>query len=225
MDNYKLSASSLRLLKECPKCFWLHHNKGVRRPSTPFPSLPNGMDRILKVHFDSYAEKGELPIELQKFNGDGLKLFADKKLLEAWRNWRKGLNWEDENGNVLAGAVDNILERDGKLIVLDYKTKGGERKDGDAEMNQDQLDIYNFLLKKNGYETEDYAFLIYYHPLKVEINGNVEFHRDVVKMKVSVANAERIFKNALKVLNGDMPESSKECEFCKWIGKMQVKSE
>jgi hypothetical protein len=46
---YKLSPSSLSLLKECPRCFWLQFNKGIRRPSTVFPSLPGGMDRILKA--------------------------------------------------------------------------------------------------------------------------------------------------------------------------------
>ena len=58
---YKLSPSSLSVLKECPRCFWLQVNKKIRRPIGAFPSLPGGMDRILKTHFDSFRSREELP--------------------------------------------------------------------------------------------------------------------------------------------------------------------
>src|SRR3989344_4511673 len=92
--TYKFSPSSLSLLKDCPRCFWLNFNKNIKRPDSIFPSLPSGMDKILK--------KGK------------------------------------------------------KLIVLDYKTRGFPLKEDTHEHYQDQMDIYNFLLRKNGYETEDY---------------------------------------------------------------------
>jgi hypothetical protein len=79
------------------------------------------------------------------------------------------------------------------------------------------MDIYNFLLRKNGYETEDYAYLLFYHPNKVNSNGDVVFNKDLVKMNISVRNAESIFKNALKVLKGDMPKPTEECEYCGWV--------
>ena len=62
--TFKLSPSSLNLMKECPRCFWLHQHKVWSRPSGIFPSLPNGMDKILKVHFDKFRDKGKLPPEL-----------------------------------------------------------------------------------------------------------------------------------------------------------------
>jgi len=37
---------------ECPRCFWLQIVKNIKRPAGIFPSLPSGMDKILKVHFD-----------------------------------------------------------------------------------------------------------------------------------------------------------------------------
>ena len=49
---YKLSPSTLNLMKECPRCFWLAQHKVWKRPAGIFPSLPSGMDKILKVHFD-----------------------------------------------------------------------------------------------------------------------------------------------------------------------------
>lgn len=212
---YKFSPSSLSLLKECPRCFWLHFNKGIKRPRGIFPSLPSGMDRILKEHFDAFRDKGQLPPELAKFEGK-IKLFDDAELLEEWRNNFRGIQWEDQEGNRLRGAVDNILQKGKKLIVLDYKTRGYPLKEDTAAYSQDQLDLYNFLLRKNDYKTANYAFLLFYHPNKVSESGDVAFHADLVKMKTSVKNAEKIFKNALAVLEGDLPECAEKCEFCKW---------
>lgn len=211
---YKFSPSSLKLLKECPRCFWIHFNKGIKRPGGPFPSLPSGMDMILKNYFDSFRDKGLLPPELDKLTG--VKLFDNVELLKVWRNNWKGIEWKDEEGNVLKGAVDNILQKGEKLIVLDYKTRGFPLNDNTHGYYQDQLDIYNLLLRKNGYETEDYAYLLFYHPDKVNENGDVVFNIDLIEVKVSVENAERIFKEAIEVLKGEMPEPAPECGFCRW---------
>src|SRR5271157_5281017 len=77
---YKFSPSSLSLLSECPKCFWLAFRKGIHQPSGIFPSLPSGMDKILKAHFDAFRDKGELPPELASLKGT-VQLFQDKELL------------------------------------------------------------------------------------------------------------------------------------------------
>ncbi len=217
--TYKFSPSSLSLLKECPRCFWLRFNKNIKRPSGIFPSLPSGMDKILKTHFDKLMEKGKLPPELcEDGDGKGLKLFNNKELLKIWRNNFKGIRWKDEKGNIFRGAVDNILVNGKKLIVLDYKTRGYPLKEDTPKHYQDQLDIYNFLLRKNGYDTEDYALLIFYVPKEVAPTGEVIFDKTLVRMKVDIKNAENIFKKALNVLNGEMPEPDKDCEYCKWVG-------
>ena len=212
---YKFSPSSLSLLKDCPRCFWLKFNKDIKRPDTIFPSLPSGMDKILKVHFDNFMKKGELPPELSELKG--YKLFDDEELLKIWKSNFKGIQWTDKKGNLFRGAVDNILVKGKKLVVLDYKTRGYPLKEDTHEHYQDQMDIYNFLLRKNDYQTEDYTYLIFYHPHKVEPNGHVCFNTDIIKIKADVKNAEKIFKKALKVLEADMPKPSEECGFCKWV--------
>lgn len=216
--QYKLSPSSLNLLKDCPRCFWLQMNKGIRRPEGPFPSLPSGMDKILKIHFDSFRDEGKLPPELKELNEE-VKLFDNVELLKDWRNNLKGIQWKDEKGNLLRGAVDNILQKGNKLIVLDYKTRGYPLKEGTAEHYGDQLDIYNLLLIKNNYEIEDYAYLLFYYPREVSKNGDIIFDTKLVKMKVHVKNAENIFKKAIKILEGHMPKPSKECDYCNYCSK------
>lgn len=213
--TYKFSPSSLSLLKDCPRCFWLQFNKGIKHPEPIFPSLPSGMDKILKEHFDRFMRKGELPPELSELNG--YKLFDDEELLKVWRSNFKGIQWMDKKGNLIHGAIDNLLQKKNKLIVLDYKTRGFPLKEDTHEHYQDQMDIYNFLLRKNGYETEDYTYLLFYHPHQVEPNGHVCFNTDLIKIKVDIKNAENIFKKAVEVLEADMPKPSEECGFCKWI--------
>ncbi|MCX6750872.1 MAG: PD-(D/E)XK nuclease family protein, partial [Candidatus Pacearchaeota archaeon] len=148
---YKLSPSSLSLMHECPRCFWLDKHDVWKRPASIFPSLPSGMDGILKTHFDKFRDRGLLPPELRESEcKNECKLFDDSEKLKIWRNNLKGISWTDKNGNILHGAVDNLLQKGEKLIVLDYKTRGYPVKEDTAEHYQNQLDIYNFLLRKNG---------------------------------------------------------------------------
>ena len=213
---YTLSPSSLNLLEECPRCFWLYVTKRISRPAGPFPSLPSGIDKIIKARFDDYRARGELPPELKK-EGVDAELFPDRALLDSWRNNRQGIRYFDEaSGATLMGAVDEMLRKDGKLIVLDFKTRGFAPKEDTAHYYQDQLDIYNFLLRKNGHQTEDYSYLLFYVPEKINGGGDFIFDTTLVKMPVDVAHAEEIFRKALGVLNGGMPESGAECAFCKW---------
>lgn len=219
--TYKLSPSSLGVMKDCPRCFWLEQNDRWKRPEGIFPSLPSGIDRILKKHFDNFRDKGKLPPELCKdAECEDVKLFGEnqeeKELLEVWRNNRKGIQFKDEEGNILKGAVDNILVRGKKLIVLDYKTRGYALKEDTHEHYIDQLDIYNFLLKANGFETEDYGFLLFYFPEKVLETGEIIFETKLIKMNANPENAKKIFEQAIELLKGKCPprHQGEPCEWC-----------
>ncbi len=211
---FSFSPSSLSLLADCPRCFWLKFNEKINRPEGIFPSLPSGMDLVLKKHFDSFLEKKALPPELAELNGKA-ELFADTVLLEKWRDYRKGLRWKDDQGNTLRGAIDNILRLGEKLVVLDYKTRGFPLEENSHEYYLDQLCFYNFLLQKNGFQTEDFAFLLFYYPDTVRENGDVVFHSRLVKVKTDALHAEKIFKKALDTLDAPIPVE--KCDWCKNI--------
>ena len=211
--TFKLSPSSLNLMKDCPRCFWLKQHKVWSRPVGIFPSLPSGMDKILKIHFDKFRDQNKLPPELCDNNHcEDMKLFDDEEKLKIWQSNFKGVSWTDENGNELHGAVDNILVKGDKLIVLDYKTRGYALKEDTAEHYRQQQNIYNFLLRKNDYKTEDYFFLLFYIPKEVTPTGEVIFDTELVKMKVDVEMVEKVLEKALKLLNSDCPKDS--CEWC-----------
>ncbi len=185
-------------------------------PGGVFPSLPSGMDAVLKRHFDAFRERGEIPIELAE---TGAKLYSNMDHLKIWRNNFKGIRWADKKGNVLHGAVDEILQKDGKLIVLDFKTRGFPCKEDTHEHYQDQLDIYNFLLRKNGHATADFGYLLFFHPTHIEKDGDFGFARTLKKMDIDVKNAEKIFTRAIKILEGDEPKAGRECGVCGFVDK------
>lgn len=212
--TYSLSPSSLNLFKDCPRCFWLQFNKGIKRPESIFPSLPSGMDRVLKAHFDAFRGQNKLPPELKDLNG--VKLFENKELLNLWSNNRKGIQWKDKKGNTIRGAVDQLLMKGNKLIVLDFKTRGFPIKEDTHEHYSDQMNIYNFLLRKNDHETEEYSYLLFYHPREVNKDGSVVFNTDLIKIPVKIKTAESLFNNALKVLNDKIPKASEGCKYCRY---------
>lgn len=214
---YQLSPSTINLMEDCPRCFWLEIKKNIARPRGIFPSLPSGMDRILKAHFDECARLGKLPPEIKELESEGIKVYSGKNL-DNWRDNRKGITWRDREGNVLKGVIDALLTKGEKFIVLDYKTRGYPLKEDTHEHYTDQLDIYNYLLRKNKFETEDYFFLLFYHPDRV-IDSVVRFHTDLIKVPVNTGKAEELWKKALAVLEGPMPESADECEYCSYRNK------
>ena len=122
----------------------------------------------------------------------------------------------DKEGNILAGAIDHLLINNKKLIVLDFKTRGFPLKEETADSYKNQLNIYNFLLRKNGYQTEDFAYLLFYFPEKVLETGEVIFTTELVKMNINIEKAEEMFEKALEVLNRDCPGD--RCGWCENVG-------
>ncbi|MEM4598759.1 MAG: PD-(D/E)XK nuclease family protein [Candidatus Diapherotrites archaeon] len=219
--DFRLSPTTLLLFLECKRCFWLHFVKGIRRPDFAFPSLQSGMDRIIKEHFDKYIDKGVLPPEIRN-NAlcHGCNLFSDKEKLREWRNARKGLQYKHESGIILAGAIDSILERNGKLIVLDFKTRGSAPKEDSASYYELQLDIYNLLLRKNGYNTEDFGYLLFYYPKEVKEAGEILFECELVQVKTMPERGAKVLDEAIAVLKlNKPPEPAQDCGFCAWAKK------
>jgi hypothetical protein len=225
MKPLTLSPSSISIFRDCPRCFWLQFNRGIKRPDTIFPSLPAGMDRVLKAHFDRHRHDRSLPEELHgKFQGS---LFDDFKLLEIWRNNYKGLRYKDTTtGATLMGALDDLfVTSDGKYAPLDFKTRGYPRKDDTHSYYQHQMDIYSFLLEKNSLAPADFAILIFFHPTGVDERHNVIFDADPVKVAVDRARGEKLFLSAVSCINGPEPSPSKECGFCQWAEKLNPKTD
>lgn len=238
METFNLSPSKLNVLMECEHCFWLKNVKNIDRPRGPFPSLPGGIDRVMKDYFDRF--RGALPPELTG-KVEGL-LFKDAARLQRWRNWRSGLKASYTFKNTkgveycvnLLGAIDDLLvagtEARPVYIPLDYKTKGALPKTDGAEYYQTQLDCYSFMLNENKMPTTGKAYLAYVYPVEVAVKAEagaedfsklmarhmgIDFGCAIFELTADAERAKNILRRAVAVIVGDLPhDSSPTCEYC-----------
>lgn len=207
-------------LLECPRCLWLHFNEEVKRPRGLFPSLPDGMDNIFKKYFDSYRIKKELPPEIA--GKVDAKLFEDKEKLELWRNidfGRGGLHATIPEYKInLRGAIDDLLiDKQGKYVPLDFKTRGYPAKNDTHQHYQHQLDLYALLFEKNDLQPADYGYLLFFWPEKYE-NFKTHFEIDLIKVDVSSVRALNLLIRVRAIIDSPKPESHTDCEYCIYRG-------
>jgi len=205
----KLSPSTLILFHDCPRCFWLTINEGIRRPRGPYPSLPTGMDSIIKKYFNQYRENETLPPFLKE---------KVKGLLA--KDMPKTLYYHDNFGNVLYGRPDEYLNiGDYFFAALDHKT----RASAPYEIHPSyliQMDCYTFLLESNEYKTKNLGYLVYYFPMPSEIHKGINFETEIKEIETNPERAIELFNKAKKLLKAPLPESVEECEYCQWFNNI-----
>jgi len=216
-----LSRWQLELFLECPRCFWLLKQHGVKQPEG-YPLAINAViDSLLKAEFDQYRAKGELHPILTEHHVSA-RLFGDLKKLQEWRSNFQGLRWTDPaTGHTLYGAVDDILEfPDGSLAVLDYKSSGA-REITIYPSYQLQVDVYTFLLQRLGYKTAPEAFFAFFMVVKDEgFRDRLPFRRTLVAVTPHPERVLDLFRQAVALaLSSQMPEPGKGCDLCRWFSE------
>lgn len=213
-----LSPSSLSLYLECPHCFWLDKKMGVKRPQI-FPyNLNQTLDALMKEEFDEYRKNGELH-PLLAANKIKAKLFSNKKMLERWRDNKRGLRFLDKKLHAtLLGTLDDALEfPDGSLAPLDYKAT--DKKIAKVyDQFQLQMDTYSFLLQQNGYQISPKAYLAFYIvDLERGFVDSLPFRKELIEIKTDAAGIHEIFSEAVASLeSNDPPRHARGCPFGKW---------
>lgn len=192
---------------------------GIRRPQ-PYPyALNAAVDVLLKEEFDKYRKKKELHPLLVAYNIPA-KLFPNQKLLDEWRNNFKGIRYYDaELDATLFGAVDDILEfSDGKLAPLDYKSTGSKVATV-YDRFQLQMDVYTFLLEKNGYKTVRKGCLTFYIVDKENgFNDKLPFKKEIHMIDTDPSYVQGLFKEAVSLLRKDEPPShNSDCQYGRWL--------
>lgn len=218
----QLSPNSLNLFLECPCCFWLEKNQGIKRPP-PYPyALNTAIDTLLKQEFDEYRSRGE-PHPLLLTNNIQAKLFPNQDLLNQWRNNFVGIRYYDtELDAILFGAVDDILEfPDGRFAPLDYKSTGSSAPQV-YDRFQLQMDIYTFLLEKNGFLTPRKGYLAFYVVDKENGFGDrLPFKKELYEIETNPSDIPELFKEAVSLLKRTTPPPhSPDCQFGHWFKKV-----
>jgi hypothetical protein len=217
-DIVRFSNSTLGTYEDCPLCFYLEQRHGVKWPRGVFPSLPGGMDRVLKTYFDKHMSSGTLPPEMAEL--EGASPYPDRAKMDEWRNWRN-LIIDIDGIAKLSGALDELIVwGNGLCSPYDYKTRGAPPKDGASEdYYGTQLDIYHLLVDKGcNLKCNGDGYLLYLWPEEVVGQGKCQFSSATVKLHTDPARAVKLVHDAVECLENDAPPAPSEtCERCQYV--------
>ena len=208
----------------CQRCFYIDRRLGVGQPpGFPF-NINSAVDGLLKKEFDLYREKKEPHPYMEKTNLNVIPFQHPE--LDAWRENFKGVQYFDEGKNlIITGAVDDVWFNVDKeeLIVVDYKATA---KNGEVSLDADwqdgykrQMDIYQWLLRKNGFKVSDDGYFVYCNgdKSKESFSNKVEFKVSILKYSGNTDWIEKALKEIKELLDGEtVPDINPECAFCSY---------
>lgn len=231
-DSFRISRSKIENFIKCPKCFYLDRRLGVGQPpGYPF-TLNSAVDTLLKKEFDKYRKKQKPHPLFKKFGIDAVPFRHES--MDVWREaLRGGVQYLHEPTNFnITGAVDDIwINPKGELIVADYKatSKNEEITALDKDWQDGykrQAEIYQWLLRKNGFKVNDMAYFVYANgdTDKDEFGDRLEFDTRIIPYKGNDKWVEKAILGIKKCLNSKkVPASGEDCDFCEYreaVGKV-----
>ena len=225
----KLSRSTVEKYISCPRCCVLEKNYQIRSPSLPF-TLNIAVDNLCKNEFDYYRLRGEPhPLFLQ-YDIDAVPF--NHKDIDIWRNNFKGLRYiSDKDKYDFGGAIDDVwIKNNGDLIVADVKATAKNNFDWEETYKnyeypkayKRQLEMYQWLLKKNGFPVAEEAYLIYFNGKKNEkfFNNKIDFDVHLIKLNCSTEWVETKVLETVDLLRSNkFPNPSFNCEQCNYLKK------
>lgn len=204
-----LSHSGIDILNRCPRCFWLQYRLGIRQPQGIVSRLPSRFDKVLKVYFDQFRAKNELPDFIKKV----IKGRLENPFQEVYFyhvNQKYGFY----------GKLDEcLINPEGKYVVVDFKTTSSDpqKRKEIFPAYQHQIDEYNFLLGQHGKPVADYGYLIYFYPGEIkDLKNGAPLKVYFQKIKANSKEVLPRIMKAIKVLEGEMPKPSEDCPYCQW---------
>ncbi len=222
--SFRLSRSKIDLFLNCPRCFYLDRRLGVAQPpGYPF-SLNSAVDKLLKKEFDILREKGETHPLMKQFGINAIPLKHEK--LNQWRDALSGgITYLDKDTNLfITGGVDDIwVNPQGEFIIVDYKATSKEEEvslDADWQIGyKRQMEIYQWLFKKNGYKVSDTGFFVYCNG-KTDMDkfdAKLEFDIKILPYKGDDSWVGKAVKDVYECLKSDtLPKSGLDCDYCKY---------
>ena len=225
----KLSRSSIEQYLNCKRCFILMYKYKVRLNTLPF-TLNTAVDNLCKNEFDYYREKQEPhPLFLEN-NIDAVPFKHEE--MDKWRNNFQGISYYDSDTDVhFYGAVDDVwVKPNGELILSDVKSTSKNNFDWEETWNKyeypkgyrRQLEMYQWLFRKNGFKVSDTAYLVYFNGLKNEpmFNQTLKFELHLIKLDCNDSWVSKTISEAKKLMDKDIyPDGSFGCDTCRYLKK------
>ena len=221
---FKLSRSRIENFIRCPRCFYLDRRLGIDQPSGPPFTLNSAVDFLLKKEFDSFRADGKPhPIMIQHCVEAVPFVHAD---LDVWRENFQGVQYHHKPTNfIITGAVDDLWHNKAtdELIVVDYKSTS---KEGDIVFDQEwhksyqrQMEIYQWVLRQNGFKVADRGYFVYANASKKEsaFNEKLCFTIQLIAHDGKTDWVEGVITKAHQCLMSDqMPPLNPNCAYCSY---------
>ena len=236
-EALKLSRSRLEMYLECKRCFWLLMRHNVKRPSIPGFTLNQAVDTLLKKEFDIYR-KQQKPHPLMSAN----KLSAvpyQHKDLDTWRDTFKGIEYLVKDYNILIfGGLDDVWQTNEKeLIVVDYKATSREEpvtelypKGSYHDGYRRQLEVYQWLFKKNGFKVCPSSYIVYATGMKDKsrFSNKLAFSLNLIDYQGSTDWIDPLITEVYNCLQSDnlpaieyaednLSEQTLKCGYCAYL--------
>ena len=229
-NKWRLSRSKIALFLECARCFYIDNKLGTARPpGFPF-NLNSAVDALFKKEFDIHrAAKTQHPL-MKKYGIDVVPYQNPK--IDIWRELFKGIDYRHEKtGFTVSGAVDDVwVNKDGELIIVDYKSTSKDEKI--EALDQDwhdgykrQMEIYQWLFRCNGFKVSSTGYFVYANASrdKKAFDGQLEFEVTLIPYKGDDSWVEDTILRIKKTLDSDdLPAAAADCDYCtyrEFVGK------
>jgi hypothetical protein len=206
----------------------------------PF-QINKAIDELLKKEFDIYRKAKKPHPWMIEFGVDAIP-FAHKDL-DDWRNNFTGVKTLHEATNLhVFGAVDDVwVTPKNELMVVDYKatSKNKEIKDLDPpggwhDAYRRQMEIYQWLLRQNGFDVSNTGYFVYANGLtsEKEFANVVKFETNVFPYTGSSDWVDNTLVKLKACLEGDIPavgngplgEGCTHCAYAKKRTELTLKS-
>lgn len=225
--TFKISRSGIDSFIKCPRCFYINKVLNIKDIGGPGFSLNSAVDELLKKEFDQYRINQKPHPITKKLNKNIIPYQHED--LELWRNNFKGVSYHHiETDLIISGAIDDVwLDTDtGQLIVVEYKSTSTSKEisldDGTEwkEAYKRQIDIYQWLLRKNNFEVSDTSYFVYVNGLKTPdaFNNTLQFETFLLDYTGSDEWVESVVYEMKSLLGKEsIPEINQNCETCSYV--------
>jgi hypothetical protein len=224
-SKWRLSRSKIELFTQCPRCFYVDNKLGTKRPSMPSFLINTAVDTQLKNEFDAYRREGKAHPFQEEFNINAIP--APHEQLDIWRENFKGVSYyHAETGMTISGAIDDlwINPETGEYFVVDYKATAKddpktELNDGWDNAYRKQMEIYQWLLRKNNLKVSDTGYFVYCtgRANQERFDKKIEFDVVVISYTGNDDWVEPVLFKIKDCLESDKwPSAGQECEYCGW---------
>jgi len=157
---------------------------------------------------------------MEKYKIDAIPF--DHKNLEDWRNNFVGIQYyHPETGITVSGAVDDLwINSKDEIHVVDYKSTSKDEINMEDKWKQGykrQLEVYQWLLRKNGFNVSDKAFFVYANgdTGAEKFDGKLEFDTTIIEHIGDTEWVEPTIFAIKETLDKDiLPPSGLSCEHC-----------